>query len=406
MKKISKIFLTLISILVFAALTVAININLQMPSAFFSVQKSEIQFNSHLPMKIKPRLKTKKTIETLNSSEQKYVDSYAADITLFNIPVKPVIVNIVKRKLVVPSGDLFGIKIFTDGVVVVKTGPVETENGDAFPANEAKIHKNDVIKEIEGQKINSNEDLASIIEKSDGKKLEAKIVRGNLIFDTFIKPVKSVGEKIFRAGIWVRDSSSGIGTITFLDPATKFFGGLGHGIKGDNELLPLSHGKIMKTSIKKIIKSRENNIGELRGNFVGEPIGELISNTEHGVYGILNDIPEETNEKSIPVAFKQEIKIGDAKIISTIEDGKPREYSIKITSINFNKNDLTKNITISLTDEKLIEKTGGIVQGMSGSPVIQNGLLVGAITNVFINNPKSGYAISAETMYENNKVVS
>jgi stage IV sporulation protein B len=375
-----------------------------MPSVFYSADKSEFELGkfAFITIKIKAKSNARKTVlasEIGGNANSANPDSPNADITLFNIPIKPVTVNVVDRKYVSPCGTLFGTKIFTDGVIIVNTASVETEDGELNPSETSKLRKGDVIKKAGGKNVNSNEELAEIIEKSEGKSLEMTVVRGNLIFDTFLKPVKSVGENTFRAGIWVRDSSSGIGTMTFYDPEDKMFAGLGHGIRDDQakELLPLLRGDIMKTEIRGVIKSFAGSAGEIRGSFKGEPIGKLKSNTEYGIFGKLYAPPG--IYKPIPVAMKQEIEIGPAKIISMVKNSGPAEYDINITNINFNRHDLTKNIVFSVTDKSLLEITGGIVRGMSGSPVIQNGFLAGAVTHVAIKNPKTGYAIFAETMY-------
>ena len=287
--------------------------------------------------------------------------------------------------------------------MVVKLSSVETENGDINPAKLALIKKGDVITHVDGTAVNSKEEFAKIVENSNGNTLNLDIIRGNVKFKTKITPVKAAGENTFKAGIWVRDSSSGIGTITFCDEEKNMFAGLGHGIRDidTNELIPLSHGEIMKATIKNILKPSKKNTGELRGCLLGDnPIGIIKSNNNSGVFGELK-IKLESEFLPLQVAMKQEVKEGPAKIISTIEGTKPKIYDVNINKVSFDKKNPNKNISILITDKDLIEKTGGVVQGMSGSPIIQNNMLVGAITHVVSDNPLKGYGIFAETMINN-----
>lgn len=368
-----------------------------MPDVFYSISKEEIKIKSPIPFvnfKINPKTRSARA-----SSEK----NYDCDLRLFNIPFKNITLKVIERKKATPCGIPFGVKIFTDGVMIVNTAPIETKNGDINPSEVSSVKKGDVITNINGTQINTNEDLSKIIENSDGKSLNATILRGNLKFNTKITPVKPVNEDIFRAGFWVRDSSSGIGMITFFIKGKNFFAGLGHGIRDidTDKLIPLSHGEIMKAVIKSVVRPSKNDTGELRGNFVGnEPIGKINSNDESGIYGTLNyDIDSLFGEMEI--ALKQEVKTGPAKIISTIFGNTPQFYDINIDKVSFDKLNPNKNLSISVTDKNLIEKTGGVVQGMSGSPIIQNNMIVGAITHVISNNPLKGYGIFAETMINN-----
>ena len=368
-----------------------------MPDEFYSAQKEEISIKTFIPFinfKIKPNS------NLVSAKENNY---YNCNFTLLGIPLKNIKLNIVNKKNVVPYGIPFGVKIFTGGIMVVKLSSVETENGDINPAKLALIKKGDVITHVDGTAVNSKEEFAKIVENSNGNTLNLDIIRGNVKFKTKITPVKAAGENIFKAGIWVRDSSSGIGTITFCDEEKNMFAGLGHGIRDidTNELIPLSHGEIMKATIKNILKPSKKNTGELRGCLLGDnPIGIIKSNNNSGVFGELK-IKLESEFLPLQVAMKQEVKEGPAKIISTIEGTKPKIYDVNINKVSFDKKNPNKNISILITDKDLIEKTGGVVQGMSGSPIIQNTMLIGAITHVVSDNPLKGYGIFAETMINN-----
>ena len=368
-----------------------------MPDEFYSAQKEEISIKTFIPFidfKIKPNS------NLVSAKESNY---YNCNFTLLGIPLKNIKLNIVNKKNVVPYGIPFGVKIFTGGIMIVKLNFVETENGDVNPAELALIKKGDVITHVNGTAVNSKEEFAKIVENSNGNTLNLDIIRGNVKFKTKITPVKAVGENTFKVGIWVRDSSSGIGTITFCDEEKNMFAGLGHGIRDidTNELIPLSYGEIMKATIKNILKPSKKNTGELRGCLLGDnPIGIIKSNNNSGVFGELK-VKLESEFLPLQVAMKQEVKEGPAKIISTIEGTKPKIYDVNINKVSFDKKNPNKNISILITDKSLIEKTGGVVQGMSGSPIIQNNMLIGAITHVVSDNPLKGYGIFAETMINN-----
>lgn len=328
-----------------------------------------------------------------------------AQLVLFNtVPVKDVTVKISERKYVIPCGIPFGIKIYTEGVLVIKTTNVETKTKTVNPSQQADIRVGDIILSINNQKINNNEELQKCIEASKGKELKVQLKRNNIFITTTLTAVQEKESSKYKAGIWIRDSMAGIGTLTYYDPETHTFGGLGHGIcDTDTEyLIPLQNGEILKANINSIRKSSCGIPGSFCGSFVGnKKIGQLISNTDAGVYGIMEQSP--IDHELLPVANRYEIKAGKAQILTTVDGETPQYYDIEIESIDYNNG--TKNMVICITDQKLIEKTGGIVQGMSGSPIIQNGQLIGAVTHVFVNDPLRGYGIFAENMISNSNII-
>ena len=397
MKKIFKISLAVSLLITSACFIGRTFIANSSPDTYHITQDPEIRLSGYLPLSVKPV----KNISQVNSlSPEHFPSSFKAKLTLFDmIPIKSVRVDLIPECKVIPCGTPFGVKIFTDGVMIIGVSTVKTENGICNPAKSCGLKKGDVITKVNNNLIRNNEELANVIEKSDGKELNVSVQRGNITFDTILTPAKSCDDKLYRAGIWVRDSSAGIGTITFYNSSNNSFSGLGHGICDidTGELLPLSHGDIMEASINGINKGRKGTPGELRGSFVdSHPIGTLNANTETGIYGTLKKSP--SSNKPLNIAMKQQVKTGPAKILTTLSGEQPQFYDINIESINYNDNNPTKNILISITDKDLIQKTGGIVQGMSGSPIIQNNMLIGAVTHVFVNEPHKGYAIFAETM--------
>lgn len=300
----------------------------------------------------------------------------------------------------IPSGQPFGIKLFMKGVLVIGMTKVDSANGAVNPS--ALINVGDSILSINGIKIDSNEEIADIIEKTNGKCVKIILIRKGKTLTYTINPVKSKSENKYKIGIWVRDSAAGIGTITYINPKTKTFGALGHGlydIDTGNLLIP-SKGEIYGAMINEIIKGNKYNPGELRGFLMEEStIGRLSYNTEEGVFGYLSNF--KTIGKLMSIGLKGTVKKSSAQILCTIDKTEPLYYNIKIISLNMNNS--SKNMIIEITDKRLLDKTGGIAQGMSGSPIIQNGKLIGAVTHVFLNNSKQGFGIFIENMIINSE---
>lgn len=317
------------------------------------------------------------------------------------IPVKETRVKIVEEQEVIPGGTPFGIKLFTKGVVVIDVSAIETDAGVKRPAHSAGIQKGDVILSVGGREISSNEEIAAVIEKSGGNPVDISLEREGVLMSCTLLPVKSVSDGRFKGGIWVRDSSAGIGTITYYDEETGYFAGLGHAIcdADTGQVMPLNTGDVCNVKINSVKKGQAGTPGELRGAFTSNrSAGNLLLNNETGIFGTLLSRPNSLD--SVPVAMKQEIQTGPATILCTLDDNRISEYSIQIEKIDLNPKTQTKNMVLRVTDETLLQKTGGIVQGMSGSPILQNGKLVGAVTHVFINDPSKGYGIFAENMLD------
>lgn len=319
-------------------------------------------------------------------------------------PLKSVTVNTLPATKVIPLGTPFGTKIYASGAMVISVTDIITPSGVKSPGKKAGIRKGDVIMEIGGQKVSNNQELEKIISASNGQELKLILTRKGQKVETNLTPIKPLNDDAFRAGIWVRDSSVGIGTLTFYNPKNNSFAGLGHGIcdTDTGEIIPVGQGEIIEAAITDITKGLSGRPGELQGTLTTEKsMGKVCTNGATGLYGILNKKIEKADESLVKIAPKQDVKKGAAKILTTINGKQPRYYDINIDDVNYNVNLPTKNLKISITDKDLLEKTGGIVQGMSGSPIIQNDALVGAITHVLINNPTKGYGIFAEQMATN-----
>ncbi len=323
------------------------------------------------------------------------------NLKLFGIiPVKEVTVTEKAEQKVMVSGEVFGIKLYTDGVIVVGIQEVQTDSGKKSPSGSAGIEVGDIIVAIDGENVYTSDQVQSILGANNGGSFEVKIKRGERYRDYTVTPVYCEREGCYKAGMWVRDSTAGIGTITFYNKQSGIFAALGHQINDidTKEIMPMLDGEAVKATVSKIEKSTRGTTGSLECDFTNQTLGKLLSNTDCGIYGAYAEVSE--CAKEYPVAAIQEVKKGKATLISTVEKGQPKKYEIEITHIGFNENNREKNMIVKVTDKDLIDKTGGIVQGMSGSPIIQNGKLVGALTHVIVGNPQKGYAVFAQTMAE------
>lgn len=319
-------------------------------------------------------------------------------VSLFKIiPLRKTRVASGNRRYVTLSGEVFGIKIYSSGVLVISAEDIVTEKGKENPGRKAGIKSGDIIKEIDGRKVNSNREVSGICKKSQGKEIKITVERNGKLLTLPLKTVKEKTSGDFKAGLWVRDSTAGIGTMTFYDRETGIFASLGHAICDVDTgiTLPLSEGVAVGARILGCSKGTKTEAGELSGAFTGSEIGKLYMNTERGVYGKLDSY--NVNGEILPVATSGEVKTGKAQILCTVDENGRQYYDVEITKI-IDKESGQKNMTVKITDERLLEITGGIVQGMSGTPLIQNGMFVGAITHVFVGTPKEGYAIFAENM--------
>lgn len=295
------------------------------------------------------------------------------------------------------GGIPFGIKFTTEGAVVVGFCDVESGGKKVNPAMGAGVQLKDVIVGVNGQEINGAEELMGAVEKCGGKTITLNIKRCGEAVNIDVTPVLSDSEGKFKTGIWVKDNGAGIGTVTFV-MENGVFGGLGHGIcDGDTgELVVMRSGMITDVTVSGIVKGASGAPGEIKGYFTSGKTGTLLGNTDCGVYGMFVTKPD-TVTKKIKIGMRDEIHEGDATVLCTLDDNTCGEYKIKITGIDTKENG-NKCFCIHVTDPTLVERTGGIVQGMSGSPIIQDGKLVGAVTHVLINDPTSGYGIFAENM--------
>ncbi len=323
------------------------------------------------------------------------------DIKLLGIiPVKTTSIIQSKPKKVSVSGESFGIKLYTDGVIIVGIRDVETDKGKCNPAKEAGLEKGDIIIEINGKKVYSADSVTDILNDNNGKDYKITVKRNGNYKEFLLKPAYSSSQGCYKVGLWVRDSTAGVGTITYYDKSNNTVSALGHPITDvdTNEIMPILDGEAVRATVTKIYKSKAGEAGSLCCEFTNDIIGTLKKNCQSGIYGKYTCTLKNTYEYE--VASPNEIVRGPVQILCTIDSGKAKFYNAQISRISYRENKKGKNMVVKITDERLLEKTGGIVQGMSGSPIIQNGKLVGALTHVIVDSPEKGYAIFAQDMVD------
>lgn len=337
-------------------------------------------------------------VDYQNSSKVSPVEN---DIKLLGIiPVKTTSIIQSKPKKVSVSGESFGIKLYTDGVIIVGIRDVETDKGKCNPAKEAGLEKGDIIIEINGKKVYSADSVTDILNDNNGNDYKITVKRNGNYKEFLLKPAYSSSQGCYKVGLWVRDSTAGVGTITYYDKSNNTVSALGHPITDvdTNEIMPILDGEAVRATVTKIYKSKAGEAGSLCCEFTNDIIGTLKKNCQSGIYGKYTCTLKNTYEYE--VASPNEIVRGPVQILCTIDSGKAKFYNAQISRISYRENKKGKNMVVKITDERLLEKTGGIVQGMSGSPIIQNGKLVGALTHVIVDSPEKGYAIFAQDMVD------
>lgn len=329
------------------------------------------------------------------------------------IPIKSVNVDVQPRIELIPGGHAIGILLKAQGVTVIGFAPVKDEAGkEHIPGEEAGLLVGDIIETVNGTPVATDEETAKIIDKlgSKGIPVTLEIKRGNRKNKLTVNPVKCRDTNRYRIGLYIRDSAAGVGTLTFYDPKTQVYGALGHVIADMEINRQIAHGdgKIVHAVIQGIQQARRGQPGEKIGTFQnsGGIFGDIQKNTNYGIFGIMNQpIKNDFYRNPIPVAFGSQVKQGPAEILTVIKGNKIEKFSIEIEKINPQRLANGKNLVIKITDPRLLEATGGIIQGMSGSPIIQDGYLVGAVTHVLVNEPSRGYGILAEWMLTETELI-
>lgn len=318
--------------------------------------------------------------------------------------------TIVTEKMLVVGGHSVGVRMDVKGVLIVGLEEIETESGEYMnPGLAAGLDIGDAILEVNDVLVYRAKDVQKEVNKSTDN-VNLKIKRNDKIFNVSVSPVKAKTDGIYKLGVWVKDKTAGIGTLTFYDPDTKRFGALGHGITDaeTGTVYPVAEGELVNSKVQSVKQGKAGEPGEIRGIFYEAefPLGELYSNTTYGVFGkTYTEISNNCFEKPMAVGTRDTVKLGKAYILTTLKDNKIEMFEIEIEEINYQREADTKSMTLCVTDKDLLKRCGGIVQGMSGSPIIQNGRIIGAVTHVFVNNPQKGYGIFIEWMLEESEKI-
>ena len=328
------------------------------------------------------------------------------NISFFGLlPVKTVNVDIVSNRQIVACGNTVGVRLKLEGILVIGISDVECNGQKVAPVKNSGIKPGFTITRINEKAVGNIEDLVKEINNSGGKPLKISYQSGVSNGEAMVAPVISTEDKKYHIGLWVRDSTSGIGTLTFYDNATNIFGALGHGITDidTGTLMSVESGEILESSILGVKMGKSGEPGELKGIFSEDTrLGAIQLNTDIGIYGTLDsDVVDRISGKLYPVGVRADITEGPATILSNIDGKNIEEYSIDIQKVSRQNLNGSKGMVIKITDRRMLDATGGIVQGMSGSPIIQNGKIIGAVTHVLVNDPTRGYGIFIEAMLKN-----
>ncbi len=324
-------------------------------------------------------------------------------------PIKNIDVNVLPKTEVIPGGQSIGVKLNTEGVLVVGHHLVKTADGDQSPGEKAGIEIGDMITQIDGHEIQRMSEVADLVQVAgdEGRALEIKVKRDQQTQIKELTPLQAEGEHSYRMGLYIRDSAAGVGTLTFYDPISKKYGALGHVISDVDTMKPIivHDGQIIRSAVTSIEKGSNGDPGEKLASFAQgrDVLGSIEKNSSFGIFGTLDSktkLKNDIHDNQMPITLSNHVKEGPAKILTVVNGEDVEEFDIEIVSSVPQREPATKGMVIKVTDPKLLETTGGIVQGMSGSPIIQDGKLVGAVTHVFVNDPTSGYGCHISWMLE------
>lgn len=414
MNKLKQFFCIAILIVIYVYVC---NITL-LPNSVIIFEGEELNLKTVVGLKIKrangtnmPVIQASNLGESEQSSKYETAGTFELNLNLFGtIPVKEIDVNVIPKTKVVPMGNLIGAKLYTSGVLVVGMSEIQGDDQQKHkPYEGSGIEEGDMIVEMDSKKIANTDELVETVNSSKGKVIQIKYVRNDETITTSIQPIKSEDNE-YKLGLWVRDAAAGVGTLTFYEPSTGKFAALGHGIVDvdTGDIINIANGELVTSNLVAIKKGEKGTPGEIKGSIdSGVTIGNISKNTNFGVFGLVSNKNNLNlnGTKEYEVALRSEIQTGEAEIICELENEKKERYKIEISKIYTSNNYDNKSMMIKITDERLLQKTGGIIQGMSGSPIIQNGKFVGAITNVLVSDPTTGYAIFGDLMVKQMKSV-
>lgn len=317
---------------------------------------------------------------------------------------------VVAEKVLVPGGQSVGVKMDVKGVLIVGLEEIEGKNGEKVnPGLLSGLQIGDIIMEINGTEVYRADEVQELVnEIKDTIKLKVK--RNTDIVNISINPVESGEDGLYKLGVWVKDKSAGIGTLTYYDPSDSTFGALGHGIVDPetNSILSVDTGVLLESKVEDVREGKSGEPGEIKGIFYhsSDPLGSLEKNSSFGVFGLAyHPIENPIYSKPIAVGTREQVELGKAYMLTTLSNNEIKRFEIEIEKIENQDSSSGKNMVIKVTDEELLKESGGIVQGMSGSPIIQNDRIIGAVTHVFVNDPQRGYGIFIENMLKKSNFV-
>ena len=381
------------------------------PEQLVIFEGETINIKTILGLKIKNNQEIIETSSSQVNNISEKTGKTTLQVSLFdNLLVKNVNVDILPKTKVIPVGKIAGVKLYTNGVLVVGMSQIEGKDNKIYkPYENTGIEEGDTIIKINENEISSTQDLTNKINQSNGNEIKIQYIHNEQTKECSIKPVET-SNKEYKVGLWVRDSAAGVGTVTFYEPSTKTFGALGHGIADidTEELINIASGEFVTTKILNITKGETGNPGKIQGTVENQQnIGKINKNSKFGIYGTVENLSSLNidSSKEMEVAIRDEIQLGKAAILCSLDNQKVEEYEIEIEKIFKENNYDNKSMLIKVTDNRLLEKTGGIIQGMSGSPIIQNGKFIGAVTHVLVQKPNQGYAIFGDIMLKQSKEI-
>ncbi len=382
----------------------------KIPKSLTVFESQKVSVQSSIPVNATQKAEAAFTVQKNNDGKTLDVHGTEAGegevvFDLAGFPVKKAGVKVLPDFKVIPGGQSIGVKLNTLGVLVVGHHQINTTEGKKSPGEIAGVEIGDIITSINGKKIEQMSDVTPFIQDAGktGKPLDLVLNREEKEVKTKLYPLKDEQDRSYRIGLYIRDSAAGIGTMTFYDPISKKYGALGHVISDMDTKKPIvvENGQIVRSTVTSIEKGSNGNPGEKLARFSGDRqvIGNITRNSPFGIFGELNqNINNGIMDQAMPIALSNEVKEGPAKILTVVDQDKVEEFEVEVVSSVPQKFPATKGMVIKITDERLLDKTGGIVQGMSGSPIIQNGKVIGAVTHVFVNDPTSGYGVHIEWM--------
>lgn len=404
-------FLSLLLFCTFLSFNPSLQETLPFPNQYLSSQE-DFQLSSFWSKFIEVEKVTEDQLVSASSEMMKDQVAKKLEVSykLFGIfPLKSAEVDVMNQIKLIPGGQSIGVTLQTNGVLVVGQAPVTDSTGKkVFPAKEAGIEVGDILLKINAQEVRTDQDVSNVVHLAGEQNGVVKVIykHQDQILEKVIKPIFCLETGRYRMGLFVRDEASGLGTLSFIEPVSQQYGALGHVITDadTNQQIEVFKGKVMASSVYAIEKGKRGHPGEKIGSFVPNSAfeGTIEKNTPTGIFGkISGQVKNPYFKEAIPVGWESEVKIGPAKIYTVIQGEKIEEFEVNIDRVIHNRTD-SKNMIVRVTDPRLLEATGGIIQGMSGSPIVQDGKIIGAITHVFVNDSQRGYGVFIQNMLNEN----